>query len=71
MQAIFRFNGSEEIEVWTSPGQVVLEKRYAPPQVCDSEHPADPANVVRTMVCLTKSQARSIASAMMQAAAEL
>jgi hypothetical protein len=72
MQAIFRFNGSDEFEVWTGPGGVLFSQSRNLPiaESVDNPH-AGPRQEAVFAVCLSKSQARSIASAMMQAAAEL
>ncbi len=73
MEASFRFGSSEEYRVWTYQGGVVLEK-YGYPEginpVGDTEHPV-PEMVSKALFGFSKSQARTIASTMMQAAAEL
>lgn len=76
MQAVFRFNGSEEIIVNTLPGAVEITRKQqewldlapkvnvgpdAPPQEAPRPH----------WMTFTKAQARSVASALMQAASEL
>jgi hypothetical protein len=72
MQAIFRFNESDEIEVWTSPGGVLLSQYRNLPIVESADNPhCGPRKEPVFSLGLSKSQARSIASAMMQAAAEL
>lgn len=66
MQATFRFNGSEEIEVWTDSSGVYVDRKKSnlDPRVSSSDD-------LLARICLSKSQARSLASAIMGAAAEL
>lgn len=70
MQAVFRFNGSEEVVVSNQVGGVLLEvlRGDARPGFgsSDGEKPGD-----RTLLSLSKSEARAVASALMGAAAEL
>ena len=87
MQAIFRFNGSEEIVVSNSSAGVLLEVIESHPatelerEADAKSHASDPCSSyidssgyfrrVAALIPLSKSGARSVASAMMQAAAEL
>jgi len=87
MQAIFRFNGSEEIVVSSQVGNVlleVIESRAATEQdkamidgtdLRDSTSPYIDASGyyrhTKAIIPFSKSGARSVASALMQAAAEL
>jgi len=79
MQAIFRFNGSEEIEVWRDHVGVYITKRLQETSGChhsgetQEEMDAHAKRISESNVTigLSKSGARSIASALMQAAAEL
>lgn len=86
MQATFRFNGSEEIVVTTTSGGVlleVIESHEASPEekaIIAEQKLGDPQSAyidgsgfyrrTRALVPLSKGSARSVASAMMQAAAE-
>lgn len=85
MQAIFRFNGSEEIHVDNYGGEISLSRdwsglgpvQYEPMETGSDEelnrrkeHAQRIPITARFALRLTKSQARSIASALMQAAAE-
>lgn len=86
MQAVFRFNGSEEIVVSTQVGGVLIE-HIETRGLLPHENPEDIAKlggrdaptidasglvrVPKSLIVLSKAGARSIASAMMQAAAEL
>lgn len=87
MQAVFRFNGSEEIVVSNTSGGVLVEVIESHP-ASDNEKLIVAENKLgspqsayidesgfyrrcQTLVSLSKGGARSIASAMMQAAAEL
>jgi hypothetical protein len=75
MQAIFRFNGSEEIEVSTTGSDVLVLQRTLrkPGSIVSTEQTANIMTAIEreSVLAFTKSQARSVASAMMQAAAEL
>jgi len=67
MQAVFRFRGAEEIEVSSGPGGVSVEFKRGMKPNDDGSHYVEQG--WREM--FTKSQARSLASAIMGAAAEL
>lgn len=74
MLATFRFD-SAEYRIETGHGQVWMEKRKPAngtitPATPENPHTM-PAYETEALMVLSKSQARSIASAMMQAAAEL
>jgi hypothetical protein len=72
MQVIFRFDGYGEIEIWTNSGTVMMERRRNLPIVESFDHPhVGPRTESDGTLSFTKSQARSIASTLMQAAAEL
>ena len=60
MQAIFRFNGYDEIRISTQGGGILVQHTIN-----------QPANNEKASLHLSKSGARSVASALMQAAAEL
>lgn len=66
MQATFRFGGSEEIVVWSNPGGVYVDRVKVE---LDSKKASGDNLLAR--IALSKSQARSVASAIMGAAAEL
>jgi hypothetical protein len=85
MQAIFRFNGSEEVQVSNLGPEIQLSRdwqgigpsQYAPLETGSAEeirakqdHAQRIPVTARFSLQMTKSQARSIASALMQAAAE-
>lgn len=82
MQIVFRFNGSEELVVSNHPGGVLLERIDRDEPTDRSEHDGGPPSPHRAywasrtrettplLVAMSRGQARSIASALMQAAAE-
>lgn len=75
MLATFRFD-SVEYRIETGHGNVWLEKRKPvagpiEPRTPEQPHSTGPVYEVEAFFVLSKSQARSLASAMMQAAAEL
>lgn len=66
MQIVFRFNGSSELVVSTQATGVLLE-RIPTDEVTGNKHP----ETCRVLQPLSKGEARSIASALMQAASEV
>ena len=74
MQAVFTFNGSEEYEIWSDQVSVHLTRRPVPLRLSPAVGRGDPtADVLGSTVTFSfsKSQTRSVASAMMGAAADL
>jgi hypothetical protein len=67
MQAIFRFGNSEEIEVWNDAAGVNLYRRKGVTKIEDGLRHVDEEHTIS----LSKSQARSLASALMGAASEV
>lgn len=66
MQAIFRFNSAEEIEVWNDTSVNIFQRRGIEQNPDGSRYVTE-----EHTLSLSKSQARALASALMGAAAEL